>query len=98
MLLSLNRMGPGRYVLYAISVLTALFLLLPVVFIALLSFGSSQWLQFPPPGWTLKWYQAILDDPRWIDSIWTSLRVGICVMVLSVLLGLPAAFALVRGR
>ncbi|HVJ40556.1 MAG TPA: ABC transporter permease [Dongiaceae bacterium] len=98
MLLNLDRMGPGRYVLYTIGVLTALFLLLPVVFIALLSFGSSQWLQFPPPGWTLKWYQAILDDPRWLDSIWTSLKVGCCVMVLSVLIGLPAAFALVRGR
>ncbi|MDY0885502.1 ABC transporter permease [Dongia soli] len=98
MLLNLNRMGPGRYVLYAIGVLTALFLLLPVVFIAALSFGSSQWLQFPPPGWTLKWYAAIFNDPRWMDSIWTSVKVAFTVMVLSIVLGLPAAFALVRGK
>jgi putative spermidine/putrescine transport system permease protein len=98
MILTLNRMGPGRFVLYGIGIAVALFLLLPVVFIALLSFGSSQWLQFPPPGWTLKWYQALFDDPRWIGSMWNSLKVGVCVMVLSVALGLPAAFALVRGR
>jgi putative spermidine/putrescine transport system permease protein len=98
MILTLSRMGPGRFVLYAVGIAVALFLLLPVVFIALLSFGSSQWLQFPPPGWTLKWYQALVADPRWIGSMWNSLRVGASVMVLSVALGLPAAFTLVRGR
>lgn len=98
MILSLNRMGPGRFVLYGIGVAVALFLLLPVVFIALLSFGSSQWLQFPPPGWTLKWYEALFADPRWLGSMLNSVKVGACVMVLSVALGLPAAFALVRGR
>lgn len=98
MILTRNRMGYGRFVLYAIGVATSLFLLLPVVFIGLLSFGSSQWLQFPPPGWTLRWYRDLFADPRWIDSMLASLEVGICVMVLSVALGMPAAFALVRGR
>jgi putative spermidine/putrescine transport system permease protein len=98
MLLTLNRMGPGRYALYAIGALVAIFLAFPIVFIALLSFGSSQWLQFPPPGWTLKWYQALFADPRWLAAIGTSLKVGVTVMTLSVLLGLPASFALVRGN
>ena len=40
MLLTLDRIGPGRYALYVIGVVTAIFLLLPIVFIALLSFGS----------------------------------------------------------
>ena len=40
--------------------LVCLFLLLPIVFIAALSFGSSQWLIFPPPGWTLRWYRDLL--------------------------------------
>jgi putative spermidine/putrescine transport system permease protein len=98
MLLSLNRMGPGRYLLFTIGLAVAAFLLLPIVFIALLSFGSSQWLQFPPPGWTLKWYQALLADSRWLSAVATSFKVAACVMILSVLLGLPASFALVRGR
>lgn len=98
MILSLNRMGRGRYVLYAVGAAVSLFLLLPIVFIGLLSFGASQWLQFPPPGWTLKWYGMLFADPRWIGSMLASLKVGLCVMVLSVALGLPAAFALVRGK
>ncbi|MEA2778565.1 MAG: putative spermidine/putrescine transport system permease protein [Rhodospirillaceae bacterium] len=98
MLLTLNRMGRGRFVLYGTGALVSSFLLLPIVFIGLLSFGSSQWLKFPPPGWTLKWYEDFLADPRWIAAILTSLKVGAIVMALSVAIGLPASFAIVRGR
>ncbi|KEZ73940.1 polyamine ABC transporter permease, partial [Pseudomonas syringae pv. syringae FF5] len=49
--------------LYLTTALIALFLLLPILFIVLLSFGSSQWLVFPPPGWTLKWYQQFFSNP-----------------------------------
>ncbi len=98
MLLSPNRMGGGRFVLYTIGALVMAFLLLPIIFIAALSFGDSRWLQFPPPGWTLQWYRDVLYDPRWIDSILVSAKVGLVVMVLAVLLGLPASFAVVRGR
>lgn len=49
MLLSPNAMGrPLRTGLYLTTGVIAAFLLLPVVFIVLLSFGSSQWLVFPP--------------------------------------------------
>lgn len=97
MILSREKMGPFRYVLYGHAALVCGFLLLPVIFIALLSFGSSRWLIFPPPGWTLKWYAELLDDPRWLESMWLSLRLGLCVMTLSVLLGGAAAVTLVRG-
>ncbi|MBD0415455.1 ABC transporter permease [Oryzicola mucosus] len=98
MLLNFERLGWLKYVLLGITLLTALFLLLPIIFIAALSFGSSQWLIFPPPGWTLKWYSDLLADPRWLSSAWTSFRIAAIVTVLSVLLGLVTSFGLVRGR
>jgi putative spermidine/putrescine transport system permease protein len=98
MLLTLNRMGPGRYVLYAIGILTVVFLALPMIAIAALSFGSSQWMQFPPPSWTMRWYQQFLEDPRWLQAFLTSARIAVVVTALSVVLGLFASFALVRGR
>ena len=58
MLLDFNRLGALRVVLSAIAVLVGAFLLLPIVVIVLLSFGSSRYLQFPPPAWTLRWYQS----------------------------------------
>jgi len=98
MILTRQRLGLFRYALYGHAVLVAAFLLLPVVFIGLLSFGSSRWLAFPPPEWTTRWYAELAGDPRWLESVWLSLRLALTVSFLSVLLGGGAAFALWRAR
>lgn len=98
MLLDFARLGMLRVVLAAVAVLIALFLLLPLLLIIAMSFDSSQWLQFPPPAWTLHWYRQLFADPDWLASFWASLKVAVIVTVLSVLIGLMASFALVRGR
>ncbi|TPE46766.1 ABC transporter permease [Amaricoccus solimangrovi] len=98
MLLNFDGLGAWKWPLVIFTALVSLFLLLPILFIVALSFGSSQWLIFPPPGWTTKWYVELFADPRWIEAAWTSLRIGLVVTVLSVLLGLLASFGLVRGR
>jgi putative spermidine/putrescine transport system permease protein len=98
MLLDYNRLGWLRAALAGFTALVAAFLLLPVVFIILLSFGSSRWLAFPPPGWTLKWYQELLADPAWIDAALTSAKIAAMAAILSVLIGLLASFSLVRGE
>ena len=64
MLLDFNKLGVWKWVLTGICTLMALFLMLPILFIVALSFGSSRWLIFPPPGWTLKWYAELFADPR----------------------------------
>jgi putative spermidine/putrescine transport system permease protein len=98
MLLNFDRLGGWKWILVGITGLTAAFLVLPIVFIAALSFGSSQWLIFPPPSWTLKWYEAFFADPRWLEAAGTSFYIAAIVTVLSVLIGLVASFGLVRGR
>jgi putative spermidine/putrescine transport system permease protein len=98
MLLNFDRLGGWKWILVGITGLTAAFLVLPSVFIAALSFGSSQWLIFPPPSWTLKWYEAFFADPRWLEAAGTSFYIAAIVTVLSVLIGLVASFGLVRGR
>ena len=98
MILTRQRLGVFRYVLYGHAALVAAFLLLPIVFIAALSFGSSRWLAFPPPAWTTKWYAELAGDPRWAQSAWLSFRLALTVMALSVLLGGGAAFALWRVK
>ncbi|MDX8520457.1 ABC transporter permease [Mesorhizobium dulcispinae] len=98
MLLDYDRLGWLRAGLAGFTALVAAFLLLPVVFIILLSFGSSRWLAFPPPGWTLKWYQELLADPAWIDAALTSAKIAAMAAILAVLIGLLASFSLVRGE
>ena len=98
MLLDFDKLGALRGVLIGLTVFVCLFLILPIAFIAALSFGSSQWLIFPPPSWTLKWYQDLFADPRWLYSALTSLKIAAIVTVLSVVLGFLTALGLNRGR
>lgn len=98
MLLDFNRLGALRVVLSAIALLVGAFLLLPVVVIVLLSFGSSRYLQFPPPAWTLRWYEELFDDPEWLTAFATSFEIAVVVAVVATLLGLMASFGLTRGR
>jgi putative spermidine/putrescine transport system permease protein len=98
MLLDFDKLGMLRPLLIGLTALVCLFLILPIIFIAALSFGSSQWLIFPPPSWTFKWYQDLFADPRWLWSALTSLKIAAIVTVLSVIIGFLAALGLNRGR
>jgi putative spermidine/putrescine transport system permease protein len=97
MLLDYDKLGVWKWLLLGITALVCLFLLLPIVFIAALSFGSSQWLIFPPPSWTTRWYGELFSDPRWLTSALNSLRIASIVTVLSVVIGFLAALGLNRG-
>ncbi|CAM5187584.1 Putative spermidine/putrescine transport system permease protein OS=Castellaniella defragrans OX=75697 GN=HNR28_003078 PE=3 SV=1 [Castellaniella defragrans] len=98
MLLDFNRLGALRYVLIGFTILVLMFLVLPIIFIAALSFGSSQWLIFPPPSWTTKWYVELFADPRWLYSALTSLKIAVIVTLLSVVLGFLTSLGLNRGQ
>jgi putative spermidine/putrescine transport system permease protein len=98
MLLDFDRLGFLRYVLGAIAVLVGAFLLLPILTIAALSFGSSRYLQFPPAAWTTKWYAQLFADPDWLAAFFTSLEIAVVVAVVATLIGLAASFGLTRGR
>lgn len=98
MLLDFKHLGVLRWFLGGFGALVCAFLLCPIVFIVLLSFGSSRWLAFPPPSWTLRWYQEFLSDGQWLSSLATSAEIATTVALLSVVLGLLASFALVRGN
>jgi putative spermidine/putrescine transport system permease protein len=87
-----------RTVLYAWSGIVFLFLMLPIFIVFPISFSSARYLRFPPPGFSLKWYQAYLNDPAWMAATETSIKVAIGTTVLATLLGTMTAFSLVRGR
>ncbi|MGH9468537.1 MAG: ABC transporter permease, partial [Terriglobales bacterium] len=84
--------------LWAVSCVVLFYLVAPVLIVVPLSFSSGLYLSFPPPGFSLQWYRHFFTDPGWTGSAWLSIWVGLTVMALAVLLGTPAAFALVRGR
>ncbi|MBV9786233.1 MAG: ABC transporter permease [Acidisphaera sp.] len=89
-------MRVGSAALKGVTGLVLLFLLFPVLVVVLISFSSVDFLSFPPPGLSLRWYRTIFSDWQWIDAFWVTAQVGALTALLSTLLGVPAAFALSR--
>ncbi|WP_217636309.1 ABC transporter permease subunit [Variovorax sp. OV700] len=87
----------GRGVSGALATMAFLTLLLPIAIAALISFSDSAYMRFPPPAYSLRWYEKFLSDPVWMSSLGTSVAVGLLATVISVVLGTAAAFGLVRS-
>lgn len=87
----------GRGASGALAAVALLTLLLPIAIAALISFSDSAYMRFPPPAYSLRWYQKFLSDPAWMASLGTSVAVGLLATAISVLLGTAAAFGLVRS-
>lgn len=90
------RTGPFRVALATFSGVVFAFLLLPLLVVFPLSLSSAEFLQFPPPGWSLRWFEAFLGSPSWIEATLRSIGIGLATATLASLLGIPAAFFLVR--
>ncbi len=72
------------------------FLIGPLFVIVPVSFSSAQYLTFPPPGLSLQWYERFFSSSQWLDSVWVSLQVAVISSIASMVLGVLAAFPLVR--
>lgn len=85
-----------RILYRGVVALVLLFLLLPLIFVILSSFGSSSLMVFPPKSFTLSWYANI---PRpFITSLKVSLIVAFTTAVVATVTGTGLALAVSRGR
>lgn len=87
-----------RIAAWAFVVLTAVFLLAPLVVVIGVSVSENQFIAFPPQGFTLKWYGTVLSDSRYLASAWISLRLALLVTAGALVLGGAAAIALHRRQ
>jgi len=71
-----------------------LFMLLPLGIVIATSFSASGNLQFPPQGFSLKWYAAFFADITWLRAFDNSLVVGVGTTVVATLMGITAALGL----
>ena len=73
------------------------FLYLPLFYLILFSFNSTrQDTRFT--GFSMRWYEALFNDPRLIEGFLLSLRVAMISATFSAVLGTLAAFVLVRYK
>jgi len=74
-----------------------LFLIAPTLILLLTSLTDSESLKFPPSGYSLRWYVALLDADQLLDAAWNSLVVAVWTTLASVVLGVTAALAIGRS-
>ncbi|WP_409190561.1 ABC transporter permease subunit [Bradyrhizobium sp. RDM4] len=77
-------------------ILVMMFLLFPGLIVIVMSFSAGAFLEFPPSGFSLKWYRSFFGDSSWTGAFWNSLQIGVMVTVLSTVTGTLAAFGLTR--
>jgi putative spermidine/putrescine transport system permease protein len=76
-----------------------LFLHLPLALIILYAFTTEEKsYQFPPPGYTFKWFSVVWERPDIWNALWLSLRVAAFATLVALILGTAAAAALARAR
>lgn len=84
----------ARVLLWAVVVLVCLFLIAPMIVVVPLSFSDSEFLQFPPPGYTVRWYARFFSDASWTDALWRSAKVSTAATLIAGVVGTAAAYAL----
>jgi putative spermidine/putrescine transport system permease protein len=89
--------NPGGRVLAVFSGAVLLFLCLPIVIVVPMSFSSAKSLQFPPPGFSLRWYETLFSEEHWLDDGLNSILLALASSALALALGTLAAYAIMRG-
>ena len=88
----------ARLWLYAIAALALAFLVIPTLIVVPMSFSASQYLEFPPREWSLRWYRNYFDSASWMQATATSFKAGFLTVVVATPLGTLAAYGLFVSR
>jgi putative spermidine/putrescine transport system permease protein len=64
----------------------------------IISFSSATYLTFPPPSFSLRWYEKFFSDSNWMSAFWNSLVIAAISACMAVTLGASAAMGIVRSR
>jgi putative spermidine/putrescine transport system permease protein len=78
--------------------LVVLFLLAPLMIIAAGSFTTTSYVAFPPVGFTLRWYNQLMQRPDFLSAFVTSIVIALFATAISLVLGILAAIALQRAN
>lgn len=89
----MNRLHPA---LIAATALIYLFLLAPLVIVVGAALSNTTYLAFPPQGLSLRWFANAFEVTAFRQAFLTSLQVALAGTALSLVIGIPAAYALNR--
>jgi putative spermidine/putrescine transport system permease protein len=82
---------------FVVAGFSLVLLVAPSLIVIAISFEPRAFISFPPSGFSLRWYTHVIENRQLMDAVVTSLWVSAYVMLACLALGVPAAFASIRG-
>lgn len=83
-----------RLWLYVFAGVVMFLLVVPTLIVIPMSFSDSQYLEFPPENWSLRWYRNYFGSPEWMQATATSLKAAFLTMLVATPIGVVAAYGL----
>ena len=94
-----------RLWLYIFSGLILFLLIVPSLIVIPMSFSESQYLEFPPKTFSLRWYENYFFSWKvengfndWMAATWTSVKVAILTILVATPIGTMAAYGLINSN
>jgi putative spermidine/putrescine transport system permease protein len=91
----MSRNGPFSLVFHALFIG---FIVAPLLIVCVVAFTPLGYISLPTERVSLRWFAAILDNPRFISAFWLSLGLGFVSSIIATALAIPAALAIARNR
>ena len=85
-----------HYAFRIVCGLVLVFLMLPILVIAPLSFNADSFMLYPMSGFSLQWYEEFFTSPAWRQAFLNSCIFSPFATLLAMALGTPAAIGLTR--
>ena len=93
----------SRLWLYILSAVLLFLLIVPSLIVIPMSFSGSQYLEFPPKNWSLRWYENYFFSWKvengfndWMAATRTSLLVAVLTIFVATPIGTLAAYGLTK--
>ena len=80
---AIDKRTMGRWALTGVAGVTFGFILLPLIFVTWLAFFQQAIPSFPPQGYSLKWFFAISENPKFVDGFVLSLQVAVVATIIA---------------
>jgi putative spermidine/putrescine transport system permease protein len=81
-----------------LAALTLLLLIAPTLVVLTVSFTSGFSLKFPPPSYSLRWYEELMNAEQLHFAAWNSVKVALATTLIAIGLGVPGALAISRSQ
>ena len=71
-------------------------LIAPILVIIPMSFTSVSYFEFPPPGYSTKWYESFFSNSEWVEATFRSLTIAVFTAILATTLGIMSSLSVTR--